>query len=46
MTGDALCCELVLPSGIVRLKGVLTPELLQMLIREMKGAERRYPGTC
>ncbi|EHN6578082.1 hypothetical protein KJI99_005297 [Salmonella enterica subsp. enterica serovar Anecho] len=38
MSDEALCCELVLPSGTVRLKGTLTPALLQMLIREMKGA--------
>lgn len=34
---DSLCCELVLPAGTLRLKGELTPALLQTLIREMKG---------
>lgn len=33
----SLCCELVLPAGTLRLKGELTPALLQTLIREMKG---------
>ncbi|ENK2997041.1 IS66 family insertion sequence element accessory protein TnpB, partial [Escherichia coli] len=27
-----LCCELVLPAGTLRLKGELTPALLQTLI--------------
>ncbi|NHB98674.1 IS66-like element accessory protein TnpA [Photorhabdus stackebrandtii] len=31
------CCELELPSGILRIRGELTPELLRMLISEMKG---------
>ncbi len=35
---DSLCCELVLPAGTLRLKGKLTPALLQTLIREMKGS--------
>ncbi|ELO4939549.1 transposase [Escherichia coli] len=35
---DSLCCELVLPTGTLRLKGELTPALLQILIREMKGS--------
>ncbi|MDZ9171073.1 IS66 family insertion sequence element accessory protein TnpB, partial [Escherichia coli] len=35
---DSLCCELVLPAGTLRLKGELTPALLQSLIREMKGS--------
>ncbi|MFT4273084.1 MAG: IS66-like element accessory protein TnpA [Pantoea sp.] len=39
-SGETLCCELVLPSGTVRLKGTLTPEMLQVLIREMKGGSR------
>ncbi|MGL5384927.1 MAG: IS66-like element accessory protein TnpA [Serratia sp. (in: enterobacteria)] len=30
------CCELDLPSGILRIRGSLTPELLHMLISEMK----------
>ncbi|MDE9534950.1 IS66-like element accessory protein TnpA [Xenorhabdus bovienii] len=30
------CCELALPSGILRIRGELTPELLRMLISEMK----------
>ncbi len=34
---DAPCCELVLPAGTLRISGKLTPELLQMLIREMQG---------
>lgn len=29
------CCELVLPAGTLRIRGTLTPELLQMLVREM-----------
>ncbi len=33
---DSLCCELVLPAGTLRLKGKLTPALLQTLIREIK----------
>lgn len=37
MPGETLCCELLLPSGTVRLKGALTPTLLQVLIREIKG---------
>lgn len=37
MSGETLCCELLLPSGTVRLNGALTPALLQILIREMKG---------
>ncbi|HBN2077710.1 TPA: IS66 family insertion sequence element accessory protein TnpB, partial [Escherichia coli] len=35
---DSLCCELILPAGTLRLKGKLTPALLQTLIREMKGS--------
>lgn len=35
---DNLCCELVLPAGTLRLKGELTPVLLQTIIREMKGS--------
>ncbi len=35
---NSLCCELVLPAGNLRLKGELTPALLQTLIREMKGS--------
>ncbi|EMF4570802.1 IS66 family insertion sequence element accessory protein TnpB, partial [Escherichia coli] len=34
----SLCCELVLPAGTLRLKGELTPALLQTIIREMKGS--------
>ncbi|QNJ37027.1 transposase [Xenorhabdus nematophila] len=30
------CCELALPAGILRIRGELTPELLRMLINEMK----------
>ncbi|SPW40951.1 putative transposase subunit [Escherichia coli] len=37
---DSLCCELVLPAGTLRLKGELTPALLQSLIREN---EREQP---
>jgi hypothetical protein len=33
--GDT-CCELELPSGILRIRGSLTPGLLHMLISEMK----------
>ncbi|QZN96679.1 IS66-like element accessory protein TnpA [Symbiopectobacterium purcellii] len=36
----ALCCELVLPAGTLRISGKLTPELLQILIREMQGGCR------
>ena len=35
---DSLCCELVQPAGTLRLKGKLTPALLQTLIREIKGS--------
>ncbi|ENW7080527.1 IS66-like element accessory protein TnpA [Salmonella enterica] len=35
---DSLCCDLVLPAGTLRLKGKLTPALLQTLIREIKGS--------
>ncbi|HGC2035765.1 TPA: IS66-like element accessory protein TnpA, partial [Escherichia coli] len=35
---DSLCCELVLLAGTLRLKGKLTPALLQTLIREIKGS--------
>ncbi len=34
----SLCCELVMPAGTLRLKGELTPALLQTIIREMKGS--------
>ncbi len=34
---ESPCCELVLPAGTLRIGGKLTPELLQMLIREMQG---------
>lgn len=34
---DAPCCELVLPAGMLRISGNLTPELLQTLIREIQG---------
>lgn len=34
---ESPCCELVLPAGTLRINGKLTPELLQMLIREMQG---------
>lgn len=37
---ESPCCELVLPAGTLRISGKLTPELLQMLIREMQGACR------
>lgn len=33
-------CELVLPAGTLRISGTLTPELLQMLIREMQRSAR------
>lgn len=39
-TEEPPCCELVLPAGTLRIRGTLTPELLQMLIREMKGGQR------
>ncbi|WP_405391187.1 IS66-like element accessory protein TnpA [Pantoea stewartii] len=42
-SGETLCCELVLPSGTVRLKGTLTAEMLQVLIREMKRGSRCSP---
>ncbi|HHX3382660.1 TPA: IS66-like element accessory protein TnpA [Salmonella enterica] len=34
------CCELELPSGILRIRGELTPELLRILIGEMKAVAR------
>lgn len=37
LSDDVPCCELVLPTGTLRISGKLTPELLQMLIREMQG---------
>lgn len=37
---DTPGCELVLPAGTLRISGKLTPELLQMLIREMQGGCR------
>ncbi|MBD8127115.1 MULTISPECIES: IS66-like element accessory protein TnpA [Erwiniaceae] len=37
---ESPCCELVLPAGTLRISGKLTPELLQMLIREMQGGCR------
>lgn len=40
LSDDAPCCELVLPAGTLRITGKLTPELLQMLIREMQGGCR------
>lgn len=39
-TGEPACCELVLPAGTLRICGRLTPELLQMLIREMQGGQQ------
>lgn len=39
-TEEASCCELVLPAGTLRIRGTLTPELLQMLIREMQGGRQ------
>ena len=33
---DSPCCELVLPFGTLRIKGQMPPELLRMLIGEMK----------
>lgn len=38
--GESSCCELVLPAGTLRIGGALTPELLQMLIREMQGSSQ------
>ncbi|MCE0799473.1 IS66-like element accessory protein TnpA [Buttiauxella sp. S04-F03] len=35
-SGSETCGELELPSGILRIRGSLTPELLHMLISEMK----------
>lgn len=40
LSDDAPCCELVLPAGTLRISGKLSPELLQMLIREMQGGCR------
>lgn len=37
---DVAECELVLPGGMLRLRGALSPALLSMLIRELKGACR------
>lgn len=39
-TVDSPQCELHLKSGVVKLFAPLTPELLRMLIREMKGGIR------
>lgn len=33
---ESTCCELELPSGTLRIRGPITPELLRMLISEMK----------
>lgn len=33
---ESPCCELELPSGTLRIRGPITPELLRMLIGEMK----------
>jgi transposase len=38
-SGETLCCELVLPSGTVRLIGTLTPELLRALVSELRDIE-------
>lgn len=35
-SADDSCCELEFPSGTLRIKGQMTPELLRMLIGEMK----------
>lgn len=35
-SADCSCCELEFPSGILRIRGQMTPELLRMLIGEMK----------
>ncbi|EMX75505.1 putative transposase [Escherichia coli 2726800] len=43
---DSLCCELVLPAGTLRLKGKLTPALLQTLIREIKGSSTDDISPC
>lgn len=40
LSDDARCCELILPAGTLRISGKLTPELLQMFIREMQGGCR------
>lgn len=37
---DTCCCELVRPAGTLRIRGTLTPELLQALIRERQGGCR------
>ena len=39
-TGEMSCCELVFPAGTLRIRGELTPALLQVLIREMQGETR------
>ncbi|EFI9569235.1 IS66 family insertion sequence element accessory protein TnpB, partial [Escherichia coli] len=39
-TVDSPQCELHLKSGVVKLFAPLTPELLRVLIREMKGGIR------
>lgn len=36
-SGEGHCCELVLPAGMLKISGALTPALLRMLITEMKG---------
>jgi transposase len=35
-SAESPCCELELPSGTLRIRGQMTPELLRMLIGEMK----------
>lgn len=35
-SADGSCCELEFPSGTLRIRGQMTPELLRMLIVEMK----------
>ncbi|EAV2405933.1 hypothetical protein EYJ44_14925 [Salmonella enterica] len=37
---DALCCEVVLPTGTVKLHGAVTPALLRVLLNELKGGSR------
>jgi len=35
-SAESTCCELELPSGTLRIRGPMTPELLRMLIGEMQ----------
>jgi len=40
LPADALCCEVELPGGTVKLHGSVTPALLRVLLNELKGGSR------